>query len=172
MRKIPKAYKCFTMGRGGWVAGGSPEARKIFNQSEGARTAYFIPERVGEGEAAATESTLFVCLCVCPAGGSPGGRPRPTHKGNLKVLSARVGRGRAGRDPPTKKTLRFPLSCDPPVATHPTQRRDPPGATHPVRPTRRDPPAATHPARPTRRDPPAATHPPRPHSYRRRPGVR
>ena len=65
-------------------------------QSEGARTAYFIPERVGEGEAAATESTLF----VCPAGGSPEGRPRPTHKGNLKVLSARVGRGRPARDPP------------------------------------------------------------------------
>ena len=43
-------------------------------QSEGARTAYFIPERVGEGEAAATESTLFVCLCVCPAGGSPEAR--------------------------------------------------------------------------------------------------
>ena len=34
-------------------------------QSEGARTAYFIPERVGEGGPAATESTLFVCLCVC-----------------------------------------------------------------------------------------------------------
>ena len=93
---------------------------------------------------------LFVCVFV-RSGGSPGGRPRPTHKGNLKVLSARVGRGRAGRDPPTKKTLRFPLFCDPPVATHPTQRRDPPGATHPPRPTRCDPPSATHPSRPTRR---------------------
>ena len=68
-------------------------------QSEGARTAYFIPERVGEGEAAATESTL----CVCPAGGSPEGRPRPTHKGNLKVLSARVGRGRPAKRPTTVK---------------------------------------------------------------------
>ena len=55
-------------------------------QSEGARTAYFIPERVGEGEAAATESTLLVCLFV-----------------------RRVGRRRAGRDPPTKETLRFCL---------------------------------------------------------------
>ena len=55
---------------------------KNLNQSEGARTAYFIPERVGEGEAAATESTLFV---------------------------RRVGRRRAGRDPPTKETLRFCL---------------------------------------------------------------
>ena len=124
------------------------------HQSEGARTAYCIPGCVGEVGQEATESTL--CVCVCPAGGSPGGRPRPTHKGNLKVLSARVGRGRVGRDPSTKKTLRFPLSCDPPVATHPTQRRDPPGATHPPRPTRCDPPAVSHPSRPTRGDPPAA----------------
>ena len=104
---------------------------------------------------------LRVCVFVCVfvrSGGSPGGRPRPTHKGNLKVLSARVGRGRAGRDPPTRKTLRFPLSCDPLVATHPAQGRDPPGATHRPRPTRCDPPAATHPPRPTRCGPPAATH--------------
>ena len=66
---------------------------KITNQSEGARTAYFIPERVGEGEAAATESTLFVCLFVCVC----------------VCLSARVGRRGAGRDPPTKETLRFCL---------------------------------------------------------------
>ncbi len=59
-------------------------------QSEGARTAYFIPERVGEGGPAATASTLFVCLFLC-------------------VFVRRVGRRRAGRDPPTKETLRFCL---------------------------------------------------------------
>ena len=61
------------------------------------------------GGAAATESTLCVCVFV-RSGGSPWGRPRPTHKGNLEILSARVDRGRASRDPTTKKTLRFPLS--------------------------------------------------------------
>ena len=59
-------------------------------QSEGARTAYFIPGRVGEGGPAATESTL--CLCVF-----------------VYVFVRRVGRRRAGRDPPTKETLRFCL---------------------------------------------------------------
>ena len=36
----------------------------FINQSEGARTAYFIPERVGEGEAAATESTLYIYIYI------------------------------------------------------------------------------------------------------------
>ena len=57
-------------------------------QSEGARTAYFIPGCVGEVGPAATESTLcvcvFVCLfvcvcvCVCPLGWVAGG-PAATH---------------------------------------------------------------------------------------------
>ena len=44
-----------------------------------------------------------LCLFVCPAGGSPEGRPRPTHKGKLKVLYARVGRSRPAKRPTTVK---------------------------------------------------------------------
>ena len=77
-------------------------------QSEGARTAYFIPGRVGEGGPAATESTpfvcVFVCICVCPLRWVAGG---------------------AGRDPPAKETLRFcPLGwvAGGPAATHPQRK--------------------------------------------------
>ena len=55
-----------------------------------------------------------------------------------------MGRGRAGRDPPTRENLKFSFVLRP-------TRREPPVATHPLRPTRRDLPAATHAARPTRR---------------------
>ena len=100
-------------------------------ESEGPRTAYFLPGRVGEVSQEATESTPCVCLFVC--------------------LSARAGRGRGW---PRPTHLGFPLSCSPPVATHPrpTQLT---AATHPLRHTRRDPFAVSHPARPTCRHSPA-----------------
>ena len=104
---------------------------------------------------------VFVCLFVC-------------------VFVRWVGRRRAGRDPPTKETLRFcPFGwvTGGPAATHPQRkpqgfvrsggsRAGRPRPTHTenlkvsyiLRPTR-DPPA-THPIH--RRDPPVATHPRRP----------